>query len=131
MNAFSKIAKTTIIFMASGLLLVATTFQPVSAAMVQTETLVQASSPTQNRDRLHHLAVREQLRQALVARGLDPQEAATRIASLTGEEIAQIAANLDTLRAGRGVFIFSMIIVGVIVATVIVFNFTNVTDVFP
>ena len=131
MNAFKKIAKPASIFLAIVLLLVATTFQSVSAAMVRTEAFVKADSKMETRDHLRQSALREKIRQALVAQGVDPQEADLRIESLTDREIAQIAANIDTLAAGQGVFIFSMIILGVLVATFIIFNYTNVTDVFP
>jgi hypothetical protein len=38
---------------------------------------------------------------------------------------------IDDLSAGQGVVIFSLIILAVIIATVLLFNFTGVTDVFP
>ena len=131
MNAFRKIAKPTGALLAIVLLLAATSYQSVSAAMVGTEKLLTAGSKTESRNNLHQLTAREDIRRALITRGVDPQEAQLRIESLTDEEIALIADKIDRLAAGKGVFIFSMIIVGVIVAAVIIFNFTSVTDIFP
>lgn len=131
MNAFRKIAKPTGTLLAIVLLLAATSYQSVSAAMVGTEKLLTAGSKTESRNDLHQFTAREDIRRALIARGVDPQEAQLRIESLTDEEIALIADKIDRLAAGKGVFIFSMIIVGVIVAAVIIFNYTSVADIFP
>jgi phosphoribosylamine-glycine ligase len=131
MNAFKKIAKPTGIFLALVLLLVSTSHQSGSAAMVGTEKLLTVGSKTETRAYLHQLTAREETQRALMAQGVDPQEAHLRIESLTDEEIALIADKIDSLAAGKGVFIFSMIIVAVIVAAFIVFNYTRVTDVFP
>jgi hypothetical protein len=131
MNAFRKIAKPTGTLLAIVLLLVSTSYQSVSAAMVGTEKLLTAGSKTESRNYLHQLTAREDIRRALIALGVDPQEAQLRIESLTDEEIALIADKIDRLAAGKGVFIFSMIIVGVIVAAIIIFNYTSVTDIFP
>ena len=131
MNAFKKIAKPTGIFLAVVLLLVSTSHQSGSAAMVGTEKFLTVGSKTETRTYLHQLTAREETQRALMAQGVDPQEAHLRIESLTDEEIALIADKIDSLAAGKGVFIFSMIIVAVIVAAFIVFNYTSVTDVFP
>ena len=131
MNAFKKIAKPTGIFLALVLLLVSTSHQSGSAAMVGTEKLLTVGSKTETRAYLHQLTAREETQRALMAHGVDPQEAHLRIESLTDEEIALIADKIDSLAAGKGVFIFSMIIVAVIVAAFFVFNYTRVTDVFP
>lgn len=131
MDAFKKIAKPTGIFLAVVLLLVSTSHQSGSAAMVGTEKLLKVGSKSETRAYLHQLTAREETQRALMAQGVDPQEAHLRIESLTDEEIALIADKIDNLAAGKGVFIFSMIIVAVIVAAFIVFNYTSVTDVFP
>jgi hypothetical protein len=73
----------------------------------------------------------EDVKSALIAQGVDPQEALLRLQSLTDDEIELIAANLEGLAAGKGVIIFSAIVVGVIIATVLLFHFTSITDVFP
>jgi len=50
---------------------------------------------------------------------------------LTDEEIRLIADRIDELAAGSGVEIFSLIIIGVIIAAFLLFKFTNITNVFP
>ena len=131
MNLFKKAVKPTSIFLAIVFLLVSTSFQSASAAMIGTEKLLPGQNPRDHRDRLHQLIAREEIKEALIARGIDPLEAQLRIQSLTDGEIQLIAAKLDDLSAGGGVLTFSLIIVGVIIATVLIFKFTGITDLFP
>ncbi len=131
MNFFQKTVKPTSIILAIVFLLVSTSFQSASAAMIGTEKLLQAEDLQEKRDYLHQLIAREEVRSALTARGIDPLEAQLRLQSLTDEEIRLIADKLDELPAGRGVVTFSLIIVGVIIASVLIFYFTDITSVFP
>jgi len=118
-------------FLAIVFLLVSTSFQSTSAAMIGTEKLLQAENSQEKRDYLHQLMAREEIEDALIAQGIDPLEAQLRIQSLTDGEIQLIADKLDHLSAGGGLFTFSLIIVAVIIATALIFNFTNITDLFP
>ena len=129
MNFFQKTVKPTSIILAIVFLLVSTSFQSASAAMIGTEKLLQAEDLQEKRDYLHQLIAREEVQSALTARGIDPLEAQLRLQSLTDEEIRLIADKLDELPAGRGVVTFSLIIVGVIIALVLIFNFTDITSV--
>jgi hypothetical protein len=131
MNLIKKAGKPTRIILAIVFLLVSTSFQTASAAMIGTEKLIQVQDPQKKRDYLQQLIAREEIKEALIAQGLDPLEAQLRIQNLTDGEIRLIADKLDDLTAGGGVFIFSLIIVAVIIASVLIVNFTRVTDVFP
>jgi hypothetical protein len=131
MNLFKKAVKPTSIFLTIVFLLVSTSSQSASAAMIGTEKLLPAQNPQDRRDRLLQLIAREEIEDALIAQGIDPLEAQLRIQSLTDREIQLIAAKLDDLTAGGGLLTFSLIIVGVIIATVLIFKFTSITDLFP
>ena len=131
MNLFRRTVKPTSFFLAILFLLVSTSFQSASAAMIGTEMLLQAESPQKKRDYLHRLMAREEVRSALIARGIDPLEAQLRIQNLTDDEVDLIAGQIDDLAAGGGVVIFSLIVVAVIIATVLIFKFTSITNVFP
>ena len=126
-----RMVKPTRIFLAIVLLLVSLPYQTASAAMIGTEKLLQAETPQQQRDYLQQLMVREEVRSALVARGINPLEAQLRIQSLTDDEVQLIAGKIDDLAAGGGVEIFSLIVIAVVIATVLIFKFTNITNVFP
>ena len=131
MNLFQKTVKPASIFLAIVFLLVSTSYQSASAAMIGTEKLLQAEDLQEKRDHLHQLIAREEVKSALIAQGIDPLEAQLRLQSLTDEEIRLIADKLDDLSAGGGVVTFSLIIVAVIIATVLIFYFTSISDVFP
>ena len=131
MNLMKKADKPTRIFLAIVFLLVSTSFQSASAAMIGTEKLLQAQNPQEKRDYLQQLIAREEIKDALIAQGIDPLEAQLRIQNLTDGEIQLIADKLDHLAAGGGVVIYSLIVVAVIIATALIFNFTNITDLFP
>lgn len=131
MNSIYKTLKPTSIFLAVVFLLVSTCYQSASAAMIATEPLLQTGRHLDARDQLRQLMTREEIQNAFIAQGIDPQEARLRVASMADFEIVQIVDQIEDLRAGRGVFIFSLIIVGVIIAAFVVFNYTGVTQVFP
>ena len=131
MNLFIKMVKSTSKLMAIVLLLATTSYQYASAAMIGTEKLLQAGNVQGSRIYLEQLMSREEIKLELIAQGIDPQEAHIRIQSLTDEEIQQLAVKIDDLSAGGGVATFSLIVLGVIVATVLLFKYTSITDVFP
>ena len=131
MNYFKTKFKPIGIVLTIVLLLVSTSFQSASTAMIGTEQLLWAENNQGSRDYLRQLAVRQEIRDALIAQGVEPQEALLRVESLTDHEIELILHKIDDLAAGKGVIIFSMIVVGVTIFTVLLFNFTNITDVFP
>ena len=131
MNAFKKCAEPTRIFLAIVFLLVSTSYQSASAAMIGTERLLPTGPRQEKRNYLHQLMARQEIQSALIAQGIDPREAKLRVDSLTDEEITLITQRIDDLSAGSGVVIFSLIIVTVIAAAFLVFNYTSLTDVFP
>jgi hypothetical protein len=132
MKIVKKTVKPTSIFLAIVLLLVFTLSQSASAAMIGTEKVLQAAeSPAKNRDYLNRLMTREKVKSALIARGIDPLEAQQRIQSLTDYEVQYIVDRISDLAAGSGVEIFSLIVIAAIIATVLIFKFTRITEVFP
>ena len=74
---------------------------------------------------------RKDLREALVARGIDLQEAQIRIDSLTDREIELIFKTFNDLPAGGIDAAFVLIIVGVIVVLFIIVEYTSAVPMFP
>jgi hypothetical protein len=70
------------------------------AALVPTDSVAEPAGSVDARGRLMQYLAREDVRAALTAQGLDPEEAQARIASLTDAEVQQIAGQLDQLPAG-------------------------------
>ncbi len=132
MNRLNQTARLTAIILTIALMLVSNVYQSASAAMIATEKMLRAENTTASRAFLHQVVERQDVRETLIAQGVDPREAHNRIDSLTDDEVDRVYGVIDDLEAGQGVIIFSMIIVGVIVATFLFFKlFPNVTDVFP
>ena len=97
---------------------------PAQAAMVTTgEVIADNASAATDRDRLNTLMQREDVRQELQRQGIDPDEAAARVAALSDAEVARITAQLDELPAGQSAL---GIIVG---AALVVFIVLLITDI--
>ena len=68
MKLFKKAVKPTSVLLAIVFLLVSTSFQSASAAMIGTEKLLPAQNPQDQRDRLHQLIAREEIKAAVIAK---------------------------------------------------------------
>jgi hypothetical protein len=95
---------------------------PVQAGMVGTDAVVSSAE----RDRIASFLEREDVRQQLQAQGVSPADVKARVAALTDEEAAQLAAHMDSMPAGG--------IVGAIVLVFLVLLLTDIlgfTKIFP
>jgi hypothetical protein len=84
------------------------------AALVSTDAVADGAGA---RGRLVQYLDREDVRAALTAQGLDPEEARARVASLTDAEVRQLVGQLDELPAGGdglGVAIGVLLIVAIV-----------------
>lgn len=96
---------------------------PAFAGIVSTETVVSGAE----RERLAELIDRSEVRERLQALGVDPASAKARVAALSDDEAAQLAAQMDTIPAGGDVL-------GVALVVFLVLLFTDImgyTKVFP
>jgi len=100
------------------------------AKMVSTDQVITQSNPSDDRAQVLNFLMREDVQQHMIRLGVDPEEAKNRVASLSDEEIQQIAGRLDELPAGEGI--------GVVVAAILLIflillitDLLGVTDVFP
>ena len=71
------------------------------AALVTTGQAIEAGAALGERDRVAAFVTREDVRAQMAALGVDPAEAASRVASLSDAEVRQIAGQLDRLPAGQ------------------------------
>jgi hypothetical protein len=102
------------IFMLLVALSIALPYQYALAALVPTDSVADSAGAANARGCLMQYLAREDVRAALAAQGLDPEEAQARVASLTDAEVQQIAGQLDQLPAGGdglGVVIAVLIII--------------------
>ena len=119
------------LFMATMMLLIATPYQTLLAAMVPTEATIYQIKAQDARDHLKTLISKNDIKKSLVSRGIDPMEAKARVDSLSDSEVIEVADKIEQLPAGGGAF------GAVIAASVIVFlvllitDILGYTDVFP
>ena len=130
MHAFQKTAKPISILAIILLLLMSTLNHPAAAAMIGTEKLLISDRNQETRSYLQQMMSRKDIQEALVARGIDLQEAKIRIDSLTDSEIEQILEKINDLPAGGIDAAFVLIIVGVIVVLFIIVEYTSAVPMF-
>mgnify|MGYP001810205678 FL=1 len=95
--------------------------QAVQAAMISTEQVAQSaitSKGDQDRANIVNMLSRDEVQAELVARGIDPTEAKSRVAALTDEEASSLSSQFDKAPAG-----------GIIGAILLVFFVLLVTDI--
>lgn len=72
------------------------------AALVGTDRIIERSAAADQRARVQSFVERDDVKWKMVELGVDPDEAASRIGSLSDAEAAQLAARIDGLPAGQG-----------------------------
>ncbi|MFN2349526.1 MAG: DUF6627 family protein [Thioalkalivibrio sp.] len=100
---------------------------PAIAGMVGTGDLLATEQSLADRDRLLAALDRDDVRDQLTILGVDPSQAADRVARMTDAEVVALNERLDEMPAGAG-------ILGVLVVVFIVLVVTDVigaTDIFP
>ena len=131
LKIFRKLFKTAAFLLAFHMLMISGPFQSAWAAMIGTDSITDVDRNQQTRDRLNHLLAREDIRAALLSRGIDPHEANARIDSLTDAEVDHIADMMDQLPAGSGFFETFLIIVFLVFILLLFTDIYGYTDVFP
>lgn len=131
MRAFQKTAKPISILTIILLLLMSTLNRPAAAAMVETEKLLISDRNQETRSHLQQMLSRKDIQEALVAHGIDLQEAQIRIDSLTDSEIDLIFNKITDLPAGGIDAAFVLILVTVIAVLIIIVEYTSAVPMFP
>ena len=119
------------LFMATIMLLIAIPYQPLLAAMVPTETTIYQIKAQDAREQLKTLLSRNDIKDALISQGIDPDEAKARVDSLSDSEVIDVADKIEQLPAGGGVF---GAVIGAALIVFLVLLLTDIlgfTDVFP
>lgn len=113
------------------MLVISGPFQSALAAMIETETVLEASQGQEARGRIKQLLVREDVRQALIKQGIDPREADARINGLSDAEAVAIADKLDQLPAGSGALELVLIVALIVFLVLLATDIMGYTDIFP
>jgi hypothetical protein len=107
---------------------------PAAAGLISTDRIIEQERVSSERDRVASFIARGDVRNEFQKHGVNPDEAAARVAALSDFEIGQIAAKLDSLPAGQdaataiigaAVTIFVILLITDILCLTSVFNFTR------
>jgi len=131
MHVLRKTLKPLSMSLAVIMFLIGVPVQSVPAAMIDTETIMDSARGREAREYLHQLLVRKDIHNAIIAQGIDPDEAWARINSLSDNEVIRIADQIDQLPAGGGLAEFLLIIILAGFIVLVILDLTGVTDVFP
>jgi hypothetical protein len=102
--------------------------QSVQAAMISTEQIAAATTAQQNQARIAAALDRPEVQAQLEKLGISKSEAQIRVASLTTEESAAMARQIDSLPAGGDGIIGALVLIFVIL---LVTDILGLTKVFP
>jgi hypothetical protein len=119
------------LFMATIMLVIATPYQPLLAAMVPTEATLDKTIAQDARNHLKTLISRNDIKDALISQGIDADEAKARIDSLSDSEVTEVAGKIEQLPAGKGAL---GALIGAALIVFLVLLLTDIlgyTDVFP
>jgi len=125
MEKLRRIAKPVSQLLVFGLLSLSLHLPTAQAGMIGTETIANVAQTQQNRARLQEALNRDDVKAALVARGVDPSQVQARVDSLTDEEVQTLSGKIDQLPAGGDVLGLAVFVFIVLLITDIL-GFTNI-----
>jgi len=105
--------------------------QSALAAMIETESVIDSKRAHDAREYLSTFLARDDVKTALMSRGIDPLEAQNRVDSLTDEEARWVADQLDQMPAGGSFFTTLLIVVFLIFVILLITDISGYTDIFP
>ncbi len=128
MKIFRRLTKPVSHLVMFGVLALSLHFPAAQAGLVGTDAVISASQAQQQRERLQQVLNRDDVKNELVARGVDPAQVQARVDSLTDQEIQGLSSNIDQLPAGGdsllGVLVFIFIVL-------LITDILGLTNVFP
>jgi hypothetical protein len=99
-----------------------------NAAMLGTETAIDQTQATQNRERVEAFMARGDVQTQLEKMGIKADDAKSRVAAMTDDEVNQVAGKIDQLPAG-GIQVWAIILIILIV--LVITDFLGWTKIFP
>ena len=131
MTAMPQLRRRVALALAMVLFLLTGPIDAARAALITTEQATAGKAATSDRDRVAAFLARDDVRAQMVALGVDPAEAAQRVAGLSDAEVQRIAGHLDQLPAGQsaiGAVIGAALFIFLVL---LITDLLGLTDVFP
>jgi hypothetical protein len=101
------------------------------AALVTTDQVIAESAGAADRERVLAFLGRVEVREQIVALGVDPAEAVARVSALSDPQVREIAGQLDQLPAGQSAVAAVIGAVLIIFLVLLVTDLLGLTNVFP
>jgi hypothetical protein len=130
MNGIRQLRRGVALLLAVVMLAISMPLGTARAAVVTTDEVLAESGAT-DRERVLAFLDRADVRQQIVALGVDPAEAAARVAALSDAQVREIAGQLDQLPAGQsavGVVVGAVLIIFLVL---LVTDLLGLTNIFP
>jgi hypothetical protein len=99
---------------------------PAWAGIVGTADAVSAAQQLDHRGAVQGVLARADVREQMLALGVNPAEVEGRIAALTDAELATLATRIDSAPAGGD----ALVVVGIVFVVLMILEFTGVIDIF-
>lgn len=118
-------------FMAVFLFVLAGPYRTAMAALVPTERSVSSEESIIARENIKAFLARQESRDVLISKGIDPEEAKARIDSLTDAEALMLSQQIENLPAGGnavGIILGALLLVFIIL---LITDLVGLTDLFP
>jgi len=118
--------KKTIAVIVSMTLLLGGMTTTATAAVIGTQQAIDGPASQQQIARVTQALDRQEVQQAMIRMGVDPEQAKLRVSSLSPQELAQLDQQLDSLPAGGSV----LALIGAVFVVLLILEFTGVINVF-
>lgn len=130
MKRIVRIVKPVSLVLAIYVLMISGPQQAAMAALVGTESVMNAAQVQSAREQIRHLMDRQDIQAALIRQGIDPQEAQARAGALSDAEAVRLADTIQSLPAGGtsalGIVIGAILIVFIILLITDILGYTSV-----
>lgn len=104
------------------------TMPVAKAGLISTADIIAEQSVAEQREAITNALARDDIRQQLVALGVDPEAVQTRVASLSDEQVRQLHGKLKSLPAAGDGVIGALVFIFIVL---LVTDILGLTDIFP
>lgn len=95
------------------------------AGIIGTQTLIENQQSNDSQARVEEFIARDNVREQIIALGVDPAEVQDRLSALTAGELRLLEQEIDNLPAG-GI----LVVIGIVFVVLIILDLTGVVDIF-
>jgi hypothetical protein len=131
MNGLRQLRRGVALVLAVTMLVTSMPLGVAQAALVSTEQVLARGDSKAERARVLAFLDRAEVREQIVALGVDPREAAARVRALSDAQVREIAGQLDQLPAGQSAVGAVVGAILIIFLVLLVTDLLGLTNVFP